>query len=420
MDGTSTAPGRRRAPLVRAAIRTAQLVSRIDLTAGTVVLACLAAIVLLAVETPIAVRVYDVPLIVAFALAGLHVGALPLAVLRPTLATLISLAATLGLQTLGSRLEAGPWPWWVVLLITQTLVVFLVALRAVWQVSIAGWLASVVLSTLVAVALHPASTDEVSANLVIYVSISGGALIVGIILGQWQLIRRQLLREREVSAEEYSRRTLAEDRARIARELHDVVAHSMSMINIQASTARYRNPDIDERSVEEFEEIAASSRQALREMRGLLGVLRTTEGPRELDPQPGLERIPELIDQAARAGMQVTLDSAPELGEEMTEVVGLAAYRIVQEALTNASRHAAGTAVTVRCERAGDDLVLTVQNTTPSSTGGTSGSRLGLIGMTERAASVGGTVTAGDAPDGGFLVRAVLPLHGVPDIGDQP
>jgi signal transduction histidine kinase len=64
--------------------------------------------------------------------------------------------------------------------------------------------------------------------------------------------------------------------------------------------------------------------------------------------------------------------------------------------------------------------VLTVQNTTPSSTGGTSGSRLGLIGMTERAASVGGTVTAGDAPDGGFLVRAVLPLHGVPDIGDQP
>ncbi len=392
-------------PLVRVA-------GRVDPTAALVVLAVLAAITLLAIETPLAVGRYDLPLVLAFPLVVLHVGALPLAVVHPLVASALSVAATAGLQFFGAHPASGTWPWWPVLIVTQSLLVFVVAVRSRWPYAVAGWTAVVGSSSLVAAVVGEVNVDGVSRNQVLFVSISGGVLVGGIVLAQWRRIRGQLLRERQMSAEEYSRRLLAEDRARIARELHDVVAHSMSLINVQASTARYRNPELNGNAVGEFDEIATASRQALREMRGLLGVLRADEVGGELSPQPGLPDIAELVEQARRSGMKVDLAGPVPDSSDVSSVVGLTAYRIVQEALTNALRHAPGASVVVSCVRDGDSLGVTVQNGPGASLRPVSGSRLGLVGMSERAASVGGFVRAAPTPEGGFLVRAALPVRG--------
>ncbi|MCU1437068.1 MAG: two component system sensor kinase [Naasia sp.] len=397
--------------------RTVSLAGRVDPVAVALLLATVAAIVLLSVEASIGVRVYRLPLVLAFALATLHAAALPLAVVRPLLATILAAVASLGLQIAGERPEGGPWPWWPAMIVTQSLIVLLVGLTGSWRVAVVGWLAGLVPSATAALLLHPANSDDASTNIVVHVSVTGATLLLGILLGQWQLIRGQLLRERVVSAEEYSRRLLAEDRARIARELHDVVAHSMSMINVQASTARYRHTELDQRSLHEFDEIAASSRQALTEMRSLLGVLRPGDAEGDLAPQPDLDGLADLVEQAQRAGMDVVLERADPVS--VSELVGLAGYRIVQEALTNASRHAPAARVVVRCEGISRDVVLTVTNSAAAPVGDGRGTGLGLIGMSERAASVGGTVTAERTPDGGFTVRAVLPLLDGPPHGDR-
>src|SRR3954471_24602991 len=148
-------------------------------------------------------------------------------------------------------------------------------------------------------------------------------------------------------------------------------------------------------------------------MRGLLGVLRPDDVAGELSPQPGLADISELVAQAQRNGMQITLEGLDTVAPaELSEVVGLTSYRVVQEALTNAFRHAAGAPVAVTLDRRGERLTVAVLNGEPSSSlRTTSGSRLGLVGMSERVASVGGSLRAEETADGGFLVQAVLPLR---------
>jgi signal transduction histidine kinase len=398
--------------------------ARVNPEAALVLGGIAAGIALLATETPIGAVVYDVPLGLAFAFSALHCGSIPLAVRTPVLAVLLSVPASTALQALG--LQVGhPWPWWVVQIITQTLVVFVVAVRCPWQVGVAAWLIPIVSSSVLAgSASH--DPDPVSVNVIVYASISGAALALALVLAQWNLIRTQLVRERRVTAEEQSGRRLAEDRARIARELHDVIAHSMSMIAVQATTARYRNPQFGEAAMAEFDEIGASSRQALEEMRGLLGVLRHGDEPGERRPQPRFTDIPELIEQGDRAGMHVDFTWPTAIEEvSVSEVTGLAAYRIVQEALSNAIRHAPGARVRVTARLAGSGIDLDVVNEAAHATGqlrwrsGAAGAPArqgqGVIGMIERATSVGGTVTAGPTDDGGFAIRAQLPLHPPPD-----
>jgi signal transduction histidine kinase len=191
----------------------------------------------------------------------------------------------------------------------------------------------------------------------------------------------------------------------------------MSLIAVQASTARYRNPGFGDEAIAEFDEIGASSRQALEEMRGLLGVLRHGDEPGERRPQPRFTDVPELIAQADRAGMAVTFAwPADAAALPVSEVTGLAAYRIVQEALSNAIRHAPGASVDVVCRRAGEVLDLTVASG-PAPAPAESRPRpetrsgQGIRGMVERATSVGGTVDATIREDGGFVVRARLPLQ---------
>jgi signal transduction histidine kinase len=219
---------------------------------------------------------------------------------------------------------------------------------------------------------------------------------------------------REVIAGTIFEHTARGERARISRELHDVVAHHISMIAIQAETARLTSPELRPATAQRLLSIGDTARAALTEMRRLLGVLREdTEQPAaDRQPQPGLLQLTELLDEARDAsgagarliisGLPVTLDPGVEL----------AAYRIIQEALTNARRHAPGAAVDVELHYGGDGVRLRIRDNGPGpapvpSTG--TGAGHGLLGMRERATAVGGELRTGAAAGGGFLVTAQLP-----------
>ncbi len=208
---------------------------------------------------------------------------------------------------------------------------------------------------------------------------------------------------------------MLEERARIARELHDVVAHHLSLIAVQAETAPYRLSGVPEPVRAEFASLSGAAREALTEMRKLLGVLRS-DHPAERGPQPRLADLPELAAAARRAGVKVEL-SLPAAGGQVPPGVGVCAYRIVQEALSNAGRHAPGAAVTVTVDQDGNAVRLRVANGPGTPAGpSTDGQRPGhgLTGMRERVALLGGSLTAGQAPGGGFAVSAVLPLRKTP------
>jgi signal transduction histidine kinase len=199
------------------------------------------------------------------------------------------------------------------------------------------------------------------------------------------------------------------ERVRIARELHDVVAHHISMISVQAETARLATPGMPADGAKRLLAIGDTARAALTEMRRLLGVLREDSGEApDRRPQPGLDQLNDLLDEARDAGGASTRllvcgpVSALEPGVELT------AYRIVQEALTNTRRHAPGAAVDVELAYGPGELRVRIRDNGP----GPGGDRVGhgLLGMRERVAALGGEVSAGPASVGGFLVEAVLPL----------
>lgn len=201
------------------------------------------------------------------------------------------------------------------------------------------------------------------------------------------------------------------ERARIARELHDVVAHHISMIAVQAETARLTTPGLPAEGATRLLAIGDTARTALTEMRRLLGVLREDAGPGvQRRPQPGLGQLLDLVDESREAGgartrLIVSGPLAPlDPGVEVT------AYRIVQEALTNARRHAPGAAVDVELHYGEEELAVRVRDNGPGpAAAGAAGH--GLLGMRERAASAGGSVRTGPAAGGGFLVEARLPLR---------
>jgi signal transduction histidine kinase len=219
--------------------------------------------------------------------------------------------------------------------------------------------------------------------------------------------RRLAEQERKHSGE----RALLEERQRIARELHDVVAHHMSVIAIQAEAAPYKTADPPPELVESFGDIRQSALTGLTELRRLLGVLRT--GAPDTAPQPGLGDLEALLDSARSGDVEVTADISGE-PVPLPDGVDLSAYRILQEALSNAMRHAPGSRVDVRVAYRGDRLELEVRNdagahdATPASA---AGAGHGIIGMRERAAMLGGTLFAGPTAEGGFRVSAVLPVH---------
>jgi signal transduction histidine kinase len=262
------------------------------------------------------------------------------------------------------------------------------------------------------------------------------ASLVPVAVGAAIAIRARTEAVRQSAARAMLADTLTEnlargERARIARELHDVVAHHISMIAVQAETARLTTPGLPAAGAQRFAEIGDTARAGLTEMRRLLGVLREDVGDAggtvvDRHPQPGLAQLAELIDgarEASGAGARLIVSGPVAPFDPGVE---LAAYRIVQEALTNARRHAPGTAVDVELCYQDDALRLRVRDNGPgpplssagsaasSGSSGSSGSAAegpghGLLGMRERAATVGGSLRTGAAPGGGFLVEAVLP-----------
>jgi signal transduction histidine kinase len=239
-------------------------------------------------------------------------------------------------------------------------------------------------------------------------------LLLGVVVRIWRNGERRLA---EQELRHSGERALLEERQRIARELHDVVAHHMSVIAIQAEAAPYKTADPPPELVECFGDIRSSALTGLAELRRVLGVLRTDRP--DTAPPPGLADLTALLESAGNGGVSVT---AATSGEPVTlpEGVDLSAYRIVQEALSNAMRHAPGSRVTVRVSYGRDQVGLDIRNDAgsravgvaagPAATVGGDRGGHGIIGMRERTAMLGGSLDAGPTDDGGFHVSAILPI----------
>ncbi|GAA3957132.1 sensor histidine kinase [Gordonia caeni] len=241
----------------------------------------------------------------------------------------------------------------------------------------------------------------------------------------WARSRREIAEQTEQTELALAREEVLAERSRIARELHDVVAHRMSMVVVQAQTARYRlaaadpSEEVSPAVAGEFEAIAAAARESLDEVRSLLGVLRTQDiglpggADAPLDPAPGIDDLAGLVDSVRAVGVDLELDDRLD-HDRLGAATGLVVYRIVQEALSNAARHApeAQVRVTLEPDTATGAVHVAVVNRAPTggpAGAGTDGEGLGIRGMTERAAALGGSLQAAPTTDGGFAVTAVLP-----------
>ncbi|MFJ8105979.1 sensor histidine kinase [Streptomyces sp. NPDC096132] len=215
----------------------------------------------------------------------------------------------------------------------------------------------------------------------------------------------------ERTREEEARLRVAEERMRIARELHDAVAHHMAVANAQAGTARHLTPTHPEQAQKLLDDLTATTSSALLELRATVGVLRQNGDPDTdpLEPAPGLDRLPELIATCETAGVEVTVTTEGE-PRPLSPGVDLTAYRIIQEALTNVTKHGAGTGARVRLAYSESRLLISVTND-GTAAASVPGGGYGLMGMRERAHSVGGDLRAGPRPEGGFEVTTALPLH---------
>ena len=233
-----------------------------------------------------------------------------------------------------------------------------------------------------------------------------GEVAAALFLGLWVASRHAALRE---SAEQ-ARRAVDAERLRIARELHDVVAHTMATINVQAGVAAHVIDEQPEQAAQALEAIKQASKEGLRELRGILNVLRQADEHDSRSPAPRLAQLDELVDNATRAGLPTSV-AVHGQARRLAPTVDLTAYRIVQESLTNALRYAGPTTARVTLSYGEDELRVEVVDGGRGRVDGTpQGAGHGIAGMRERAEAVGGTLIAGPAPEGGFRVQARLPL----------
>ncbi len=336
------------------------------------------------------------------------VAALPLAARYPLLGWRIAWLAML-LVPLSSIYWLGRWRWNPIQVIVL-LVVFCAAGRRqprpvlwwMWALSLIPWWLW---------------ADKKQSGLIVSalgtVAFTAATLAVDA-MGSRRRTQDALADQEERTELERARRAVLEERARIARELHDVVAHHMSLVAVRAETAPYRLAGLDDAVRGEFGSLSETAREALSDMRRLLGVLRYDQ-PAGRSPQPRLSDLPELIEASRKAGVPVRLAAPPTL--EVPSGVGVCAYRIVQESLSNAGRHAPGAAVTVTVDHDAEAVLLRVANEPAGPAdmveiGAEPEPRPGhgLTGMRERVALLGGSLSAGPSPDGGFVVSALLPI----------
>ncbi|MBU2663896.1 two-component sensor histidine kinase [Actinoplanes bogorensis] len=315
------------------------------------------------------------------------------------------------------------WPWHPVQPVILGGLVLVVAL--VHRSATVFWIA--MLSVATTIAHLPAERARVLVAAIIVVAVAGDQ-----VRRRFEVYRRravrldaQLVAERERAEVAQERHAVLAERQRIAREMHDVVAHHMSMIAVRAETAPYRLGDEPDDRDAEFVAIAGASRSALQDMRRLLSVLRSDSADTASPPSPGMADILAMTEAARASGLDVALDQD---SGTVPPLVGRTAYRIVQEGLSNATRHAPGAAIRVRLSvderalhivvrnapgesltnersRTADGLGKAAAGPSRSESGGH-----GIVGMRERVRALGGTISAGRCDDGGFEVRAELPL----------
>ncbi|MFD7658343.1 sensor histidine kinase [Actinosynnema sp. NPDC059797] len=290
------------------------------------------------------------------------------------------------------------WPWVVGLAVTTGFVLYVLAESYDQPVLITAWAVS-------AVAIWPHLPDPRDHFLA--AGLGAGVLV----LGNAVRLRRRADRQRVV---EQARAAALEERTRIARELHDVVSHHMSVLVLRADAAPYRLPGLAPEVRAEFQLLQDLARDGLTEMRRMLGALRTADDEAETAPQPGLGEVEELVARFRAAGTAIDLDLRCGAGP-LPAGVGPSAYGIVREALSNSARHAPGAAISIRLVVDADRLRITVSNAAaarPALDGDADADRprQGLAGMAERVRVLGGTFSATPAPGGGFRVVAELPL----------
>ncbi|NUW00402.1 sensor histidine kinase [Streptomyces sp. CAI 127] len=321
-------------------------------------------------------------------------------------ATALSVATVLATESAMSPDRLFPWS--IMGMVFQGGALFLLALRVPLRRSV-GALALTLLAGM-ALTLH--QTQRHNLDLDRSAPVFVVALVLGTALRSLRLARKDLVVQAELTTEERARRALLEERNRIARELHDVVAHHMSVISIQAQVA----PHLVEHPTDELRENLTGIRQnaleALAELRRVLGVLRSEDAPAQSTrhaPQPGLDRLGELVATVRSAGLAVTVSTTGE-PRPLPPGVELSAYRIVQEALSNVMRHAPGASAEVVIGHRPTGLTVQVVNSPPEHPSAPSpGVRHGLLGMRERAAMLGGELATGPTPEGGWEVTAILP-----------
>ncbi|MFP3395297.1 sensor histidine kinase [Brevibacterium sp. SIMBA_078] len=377
-------------------------------------IAAFVGVVLVAVAWPVTTVLYGVPTVFAMILAFSLSAALLLAVRWPIPAIGLGLIAQLAGILLTADISGAVRPFTVTSLLALVFLHLIIGLRHRWIHLVALWAGSELIGALALFLPHAGELPGALSNVITTAAVAAGAGVIGVIGNLLIKGRRQLESERELSAAELAKRQELEERNRIAQELHDVVAHSMSVISVQATTAKYRLPGLDERSLGEFDSMAGSARQALTEMRGLLAILR---GGRDADlaPQPTVDDIPGLVDVTRGSGAAVDLDFPAE-PLALPPTTSLTAFRVVQESLSNSLRHAAGAPVTVTVTAIGSRLEISVLNGEPD--GGTDagghghlGGGFGIKGMRERVEALGGSLRVGPTSAGGFEVTASLPME---------
>jgi signal transduction histidine kinase len=364
------------------------------------------------------------PAMAAFALAAAQAAPLVLALYRPMAAWWMSLAATVAaaLMTFPSTTDAlTHWPWTPSGLLAHLAVLILVGLRVRVRAVAELWLLTVGVGGLLVV-IQQGGDIYGNQGLPLMAVLSATALIIAVAVRERSVALKQLAEQARLTSAERSQRALLEERARIARELHDVVAHHMSVIAIQAEAAPYRVSDLPEELTGSLATIRKNAVDALAELRRILGILRAEDVDAQpvsddIAPQPMLDHLDELVNNVRAAGMivEVAVTGSPR---PLPPGLELSAFRIIQEALSNALKHAPGAAVRVEVSHVLAGLGLRVVNAPSPHAPPPShaGSGHGLLGMRERAAMLGGELSTGPTSEGGYEVTAFLPL---PDGEDQ-
>jgi signal transduction histidine kinase len=343
---------------------------------------------------------HDVPSGLGPVIAG--IGVLPLLLVRrqPFLAWAVWAAGGTGIPLFFGLVGTDQFPWQVTAFLVLLALVLTVAVRESLRRVAVTWVGTGALFLLF-------MPGEIAPGWIFGLTAIMG---VGLLLRRLAASRRELAEETERGELERARRAVVEERTRIARDLHDVVAHRMSMVVVQAQSAQYRLGGVEPAVAAEFSSVAEQAREALNEVRAMLGVLRSDGQLPDQVPQPGTADVERLLREAEGAGLDLrwSVTGDPDVCSEATAMV---LYRILQESLANASRHAHDSTVTVHLAYA-EEIRLVVANgpgSRPAASDGHTGH--GLPGMRDRAAAVGGRVTAAPTDDGGFTVVAELPAR---------